>query len=852
MISKNNLVLISFVAIITISGFFYISNPTQNNITGMITGSGTSIDPYVIVNCSDLNETRNDLSGYYILGNDIDCSDTINWNGGAGFEPIGDWSTEFSGHFEGNYFNIYNLFINRSTETEIGLFGLSSGNITNLGLININITGDDYVGGLVAYMLDGEINNCYTTGNISTNWGDIGGLVGDLDTGVINNSYSTANIVGDYTMGGLVGASYYSTTIIENSYASGTLTGSGDSIGGLVGDFVGTIRNCSSNITVQGTNYIGGLVGALDGTIIDSYASGTVTATGYSIGGLLAHTYGGSIIQSCYATGNVSATGIYVGGLIGDNYGFVNNSYALGTVTSSDRYVGGLIGDDGGETANSYATGDVTGKWIVGGLVGNSGKISNSYATGDVTGESDSVSNISFLGGLVGQTGDDIINCYATGDVTGTGTQIGAFVGKGSGGVISNSFSTGSVSVVGTDIGAFMGGKTSTLLNNVFWYNASSTLDCYYGGNENCTAISDVTYFHDYDNAPTDVWDFTNIWDDVYEFSSYPIFQSLSLVSDTTDPIITLVSPSDGTSSTINVYDFKFNVIETNPTITCDLIIDGVVVASSSSISNISLNSINHGSLSVATHTWSINCTDGATNIGSSSERSFTVISSYTSPTSSSSDDDMVVFIENISLKKLTSVYVKDEDSLEPLEGVSVRIIQDSTHDLLQPVADTDDAGFIDVHFGKSDTYYLYFDKTGYKYKKVKLFIDKVQFCIDNICENNTIDINETDINETDILDEDDENEDLFENKTNFNNSINSLNNNEDIVTNKTSEIDYNDVLIEEEDVPKYTLEILNRNIIILPFLILSLLLILLFLFKRKKNKKKEDELYEELKAKDK
>ena len=66
-------------------------------------GEGTSENPFQVTNCEQLQEMRDNLFASYILMNDIDCSDTINWNGGNGFEPIGsNFVTTFSGEFNGN------------------------------------------------------------------------------------------------------------------------------------------------------------------------------------------------------------------------------------------------------------------------------------------------------------------------------------------------------------------------------------------------------------------------------------------------------------------------------------------------------------------------------------------------------------------------------------------------------------------------------------------------------------------------------------------------------------------------------------------------------------------------------
>ena len=48
------------------------------------------------------------LSANYVINNDIDCSDTVNWNSGNGFVPI----YVFAGTFDGQGYKIAGLFIN--------------------------------------------------------------------------------------------------------------------------------------------------------------------------------------------------------------------------------------------------------------------------------------------------------------------------------------------------------------------------------------------------------------------------------------------------------------------------------------------------------------------------------------------------------------------------------------------------------------------------------------------------------------------------------------------------------------------------------------------------------------------
>jgi hypothetical protein len=101
------------------------------------TGSGTESDPYIITNVNQLQEMNNDLDACYGLGNDIDASNTVSWNGGEGFVPIGSDTGTFSGVCDGQGHCISNLYENRyGILNYVGLFGYtsSSSEIKNIRL----------------------------------------------------------------------------------------------------------------------------------------------------------------------------------------------------------------------------------------------------------------------------------------------------------------------------------------------------------------------------------------------------------------------------------------------------------------------------------------------------------------------------------------------------------------------------------------------------------------------------------------------------------------------------------------------------------------------------------------------
>lgn len=409
-------------------------------VSALAGGSGTELDPYQISNCVELQDIENNLTASYILINNINCSNTTSWNSGLGFIPM----NTFRGKFDGQNYNISDLYINSNKSNYIGLFSSLSlyADVKNVGLINMNITTEtgDFVGGIAGRGFHSLINNSFSTGSIVANGGRyVGGLIGQLRSGgIIANSYSEANISGGDYVGGLVG---YSLNKITNSYATGEVEGD-YSVGGLVGSTLrATILNSHSTGNVNGGERIGGLVGYLrsDTNVTNSYASGYVTGNDY-IGGLIGYSNAGEITHS-HSTGNVTGNDIgthnYIGGLIGySNKGYIYNCYSTGNVTGYTTVAGGLIGhihdQDVTTINNSFSTGNVVGgnSSNIGGLVGSASGypyvvnwISDSYATGDVTGI-----NSHIAGGLVGYNYIDIINSYSTGNVTNS-TNMGGLTG---------------------------------------------------------------------------------------------------------------------------------------------------------------------------------------------------------------------------------------------------------------------------------------------------------------------------------------------------------------------------------------------------------------------------------------
>ncbi len=347
---------------ITCVGVF-VDEFTTTELHNFTSGSGTPDDPYMIYDVDDLQNMNNGLSAHYALANDIDASETSDWNDGDGWEPVGtgpvgESENHFTGSFDGQNYTITGLYIDRDGTEYVGLFGLvgEGGEVRNVGVVHADVSGYNYVGVLVGRN-EGTVYKSYATGTVSGN-----SLVGGL--------------VGRNTWGGMV----------SDSYATGDVSGTGFNAGGLVGsnDWGGTVENSYATGTLTGVSGVGGLVGWNRGTVSNSYA-----------------------------TGDVSGTQWYVGGLVGSNMEdtVVSNSYATGDVSGGDR-AGGLVGwNRGGPVSNSYATGNVSGNNLVGGLFGeNRGPVSNSFWDIETSGITES-------DGGIGRTTAEMIDITTFSDV---------------------------------------------------------------------------------------------------------------------------------------------------------------------------------------------------------------------------------------------------------------------------------------------------------------------------------------------------------------------------------------------------------------------------------------------------
>ncbi len=358
-------------------------------------GTGTPQNPYKIATVSQLDAIREDLGASYLLMNDLDLSQESGdlsgqyWNSGSGWEPIGNYSTPFTGSLDGGSYSISGLFIDRSSTDYVGLFGYISNTqsiIEDLNLSSVDINGNSRVGAIAGELYRGKINNCTTSGIVSAN----------RDGAVSGNS----------------------------------------NVGGITGLNSATIQNTTSSCSVEGYNSIGGAVGVNYGTISSCHVTGAVSGT-TGLGGLVGINSSTGIISSCYATGDISGTVVVTsngGGLVGSNQGAVSDCYATGEVVGGGS-IGGFVGNNSGTIARCFSMGTVDGTDLVGGFGGqSSGTLQDAYALGEVTGNN-------WVGGFAGSLNasiNPVSRIYSAGKIVGI-TNIGGLTGS-VGGSINDSF----------------------------------------------------------------------------------------------------------------------------------------------------------------------------------------------------------------------------------------------------------------------------------------------------------------------------------------------------------------------------------------------------------------------------
>lgn len=195
-----------------------------------------------------------------VLTKDIDMT-------GQTISPV-NGSLAYNGTFDGQGHIIKNLTISHVGDDCTGLIGYVGleGQIKNLGLENVTVSGGDNTGAFAGCLV-GSVSNCYVTGTI-TGTDDVGGITGLLHAGTIEDCWVDATITCSHYGGGLFGTTdFRGTNANTESPLQNELTGrietkkhkvvnnlvlgtvSGSSSGAIWGDWAGSKSSLCERFT---------------------------------------------------------------------------------------------------------------------------------------------------------------------------------------------------------------------------------------------------------------------------------------------------------------------------------------------------------------------------------------------------------------------------------------------------------------------------------------------------------------------------------------------------------------------------------------------------------------------------
>ncbi len=507
------------------------STAVEFDLEPTIGGDGTANNPYRLATAHELQTAQFDPTANYTVVKDIDAGLTEEWNGGAGFVPIGNDSQPFTGSFDGGGHTVSNLSITRSSDS-VGLFGVvtADGAVEDISMPDADISGGDSVGA-IAGQSDGTLTSVSSTGSV-TGGDRVGGLVGRTD-GSIQTGYSRATVNGSSSTGGavgqLIGGSltdlYVAGTATDgpiygsavgptttNTYWDVNVTGFAESNQGealttdeLTGDSVisrlpfawydewvptDSYPILASQLGLDGNGsaadpYVLTDARELQSVLVDPTANYTLGASinasdtnslfdgdGFKPLGNASEPFSGSFDGNGETISGLSINRSSTNevGLFGNVTGTVTGvALRDATITGNER-VGAVVGANGGTVTNASADGTVTGADVTGGLVGqNDGTLRDSYALATVDGTA-------VAGGAVGTNAGPIETSYAAGSVS--GSPAGGLIGDDAGGSDQSSYwdseATGqTTSDGGTDLTTSeMNGPTSSQTMNGFDFDS--------------------------------------------------------------------------------------------------------------------------------------------------------------------------------------------------------------------------------------------------------------------------------------------------------------------------------------------------------------------------------------------
>ena len=281
-------------------------NLISNQLPTGVTGKGTEAEPFILKTAEHLVWFRDYVnvgksSACAKIADDVEEIDmsTVCHKADAekqvaelSWTPIGNYSKQYQGTFDGNGKTIRNLFIS-STSNEIGFFGYAADcRIKNITFDNAKVKGNDNssTGILVGYAGSCVIENIKTTGNCSVEGQyETGGIAGRAN-GNISNCENHAIVNGLHSVGGIVGICFDSENSITSCANYGAITGTDQFVGGIIGYFgEGSLQNSANYGNITGDARVGNLIGYANICNINNVLGiGNITANHANCNGLLA------------------------------------------------------------------------------------------------------------------------------------------------------------------------------------------------------------------------------------------------------------------------------------------------------------------------------------------------------------------------------------------------------------------------------------------------------------------------------------------------------------------------------------------------------------------------------------
>ena len=280
-------------------------NLISNQLPAGVTGKGTEAEPFILKTAEHLEWFRDYVnvgksSACAKIADDVEEIDmsTVCHKADAekqvaelSWTPIGNYSKQYQGTFDGNGKTIRNLFIS-STSDEIGFFGYAADcRIKNITFDNAKVKGNDNcsTGILAGCAGSCVIENIKTTGNCSVEGKyETGGIAGRAN-GNISNCENHAIVNGLHSVGGIVGICFDSENSITSCANYGEITGTEDFVGGIIGYFgEGSLQNSANNGNITGDARVGNLIGYANICNINNVLGiGNITANYADCNGLI-------------------------------------------------------------------------------------------------------------------------------------------------------------------------------------------------------------------------------------------------------------------------------------------------------------------------------------------------------------------------------------------------------------------------------------------------------------------------------------------------------------------------------------------------------------------------------------